>query len=147
GYLASGFRPFHAVNHAIEFRDVDFRYTPAGPDVLKKVNLRIPAGRTTALVGASGAGKTTIVNLLLRLDEPDRGQILVDGAPLGDICREDWLQRLAVAGQDIDLMDSTIEANIRIADARADASAVRDAAASAGLLDVIDAFPDRLEPW
>ena len=144
---AVGRHSFRELNDGIEFRDVEFGYTPEAPNVLKKVSFRIPAGRTTALVGASGAGKTTIVNLLLRLDEPAGGKILIDGVPLEEIHRRQWLEHLAAAGQDIELIDSTIDANIRIARADADAPAVREAARLAGLLDVIETFPDGMKHW
>lgn len=145
--LPQGSHSFHGLQDGIEFRDVEFGYERGGPNVLKKVSFKIPAGKTTALVGASGAGKTTIVNLLLRLDEPLSGSILVDGVPLAQIRRNQWLEQLAAAGQDIDLIDSTVDDNIRIARADADAPAVREAAQMAGLLDVIEAFPDGMKHW
>jgi ABC-type multidrug transport system fused ATPase/permease subunit len=142
-----GSHSFHGLQDGIEFRDVEFGYEAGASNVLKKVSFKIPAGKTTALVGASGAGKTTIVNLLLRLDEPLSGTILVDGVPLEQIRRNQWLEHLAAAGQDIDLIDSTVDDNIRIARADADAPAVREAAQMAGLLDVIEAFPDGMKHW
>jgi ABC-type multidrug transport system fused ATPase/permease subunit len=140
-------RPFEGLRKQIEFRKVDFGYNPELPDTLKEVSFMIPAGRTTALVGASGAGKTTIVNLLLRLDQPARGEILVDDEPLEEISRGGWLQRLAAAGQDIELIDSTIEANIRIARADAELPAVQKAVELAGFSDVIESFPDGMKHW
>jgi ABC-type multidrug transport system fused ATPase/permease subunit len=146
-YPALGSHPFHGLNDGIEFREVRFGYGVSAPNILEKVSFWIPAGQTTALVGVSGAGKTTIVNLLLRLDEPSGGKILVDGVPLEEIDRGQWLNRLAAAGQDIELIDSTVDANIRIARAEADAAAVHEAAELAGLGDVIDAFPDGMQHW
>jgi ABC-type multidrug transport system fused ATPase/permease subunit len=146
-YPPLGHRPFHGLKDGIEFRDVEFSYAPSAGNVLDKASFRIPAGRTTVLMGASGAGKTTIVNVLLRLDEPSNGQILADGVPLAEIRRDHWLKRLAAAGQDIELIDSTIDANIRIARAEASAQAVREAAALAGFLDVVEAFPDGMQHW
>lgn len=140
-------RHFAGLKSRVEFRDVDFGYDRDEPCALKKASFTIPAGRTTALVGASGAGKTTIVNLLLRLDLPTSGRILVDGEPLEDIGRAEWLQRLAAAGQDIELIDSTIEANIRIARADAGVAAVQKAVSLAGFTDVVESFPDGLKHW
>ncbi|HKD47800.1 MAG TPA: ABC transporter ATP-binding protein [Rhizomicrobium sp.] len=142
-----GSRPFRGLGDCIEFRDVEFSYAASAPNVLEKASFRIPAGRTTVLVGASGAGKTTIVNLLLRLDEPSGGKILADGMPLDELDRGQWLKRLAAAGQDIELIDSTIDANIRIARAEADPAAVREAVELADFLDVVNAFPDGMQHW
>jgi ABC-type multidrug transport system fused ATPase/permease subunit len=147
GNPSPGWRSFLKLGDCIEFRDVRFGYTEGAPDALRDASFRIPAGRTTALVGASGAGKTTIVNLLLRLDQPKAGRIMIDGIPLEEIRRDQWLQRLAAAGQDIELIDSTVDANIRIARADAEATAVHEAASLAGLDAVIQGFPDGLQHW
>jgi ABC-type multidrug transport system fused ATPase/permease subunit len=146
-YPTRGSHPFRGLDDCIEFRDVAFGYAASASNVLEKVSFRIPARKTTVLVGASGAGKTTIVNLLLRLDEPSSGKILADGVPLKEIDRCQWLMQLAAAGQDIELIDSTVDSNIRIARAEADAAAVREAAELAGLLDVINSFPDGMRHW
>ena len=147
GNPAPGWRSFATLSDGIEFRAVRFGYAGQSHEALRGASFRIPAGRTTALIGASGAGKTTIVNLLLRLDQPHAGRILVDGIPLEEIRRDQWLQRLAAAGQDIELIDSTVDANIRIAKADADAKSVHEVAILAGLSAVIDGFPDGLQHW
>ncbi|MBV8683736.1 MAG: ABC transporter ATP-binding protein [Caulobacteraceae bacterium] len=138
---------FSGLEHAIRFRDVSFRYEDDGPLALCRANFDIPARRTTAIVGASGAGKTTIVNLLLRLDEPTAGQILVDGTPLFAVDRASWLAQLAVAGQDVELMDSTIRANIQVSRADATDADIRQAARVAGVWDIIEAQPYGLDHW
>jgi len=142
-----GSRPVRRLARGIEFRDVTFRYGPSAPNVLENASFRIPAGKTTVLAGASGAGKTTVVNLLLRLDEPDSGQILADGVPLEELDRSQWLGQLAAAGQDIELIDSTVDANIRIARADAGDAAIAEAVELADLGEVVDAFPDRMQHW
>ncbi|MFN3847542.1 MAG: ATP-binding cassette domain-containing protein, partial [Paracoccaceae bacterium] len=99
-------------------------------------------GAVTALSGPSGSGKSTIINLLLRLYEPDSGRILVDGVDLLAIDRQRWLDRLAVAGQDVVLCEGTVEQNIRLARHDATQQDLRDACAAAEILDDILAVPE-----
>jgi ABC-type multidrug transport system fused ATPase/permease subunit len=146
-YPPRGARPFSGLKRGIEFRNVSFRYEDGGPNALTRVSFSIPAGKTTAVVGASGAGKTTIINLLLRLDEPNTGQIRVDRAPLAELDRQAWLSRIALAGQDVELMDSTIRANIQVSRAEADDGDIREAARLAGILDVIESQAYGLDHW
>jgi ABC-type multidrug transport system fused ATPase/permease subunit len=108
--------PVPALRRAIRFDAVSLRYDADAAPALNAVSFEIAAGATTALVGASGAGKTTVINLLLRLYTPSAGRILVDDVPLDELRRTEWLSRLAVAGQDIDLIEGTVSDNIRIAD-------------------------------
>jgi ABC-type multidrug transport system fused ATPase/permease subunit len=131
----------------IRFDGVTLKYEASDSAALNQASFRIPAGKTTALVGVSGAGKTTIVSLLLRLYQPTSGQILVDGVALDDIRREEWLSHLAVAGQDIDLTEGTIADNIRMARNEATDAAVAEAARLAGLTAMVDALPDGYESW
>ncbi|CAN7659267.1 ABC transporter ATP-binding protein [Mesorhizobium sp. LjNodule214] len=115
-----GSRPFDGLRQAISFDDVSFTYagsaaTP-GPDargaVLHQATFTIRSGRSTALIGRSGAGKTTIVNLLCRFVEPDGGSILVDGVSLGEIDPGQWRKNIALASQELELVDGTIFDNI-----------------------------------
>lgn len=116
-YLPEGTLPVTGIQSGIAFRDVVFAYASGGNSapVLDHVSFDIPAGRTTALIGASGAGKTTIVNLLLRLYQPTSGRILIDGVPLSDLQRTEWLNLVGVSGQDVDLIEGTVIDNIRMA--------------------------------
>ncbi|WP_202913348.1 ABC transporter ATP-binding protein [Acuticoccus sediminis] len=105
------------ITERIAFRDVRFGYGgETGGDglvpVLRGVSFDLKAGRSTALVGRSGAGKTTIISLLCRLIEPDRGTILVDDKPLSTIDPAAWRSRIAVASQELELIDGTIADNI-----------------------------------
>ncbi len=95
----------------IEFRKVSFGYEPEHP-VLDHFSLMIPSGRTLAIVGATGSGKTTIINLLERFYDPDEGEILLDGIDLRDL-DPDWLRRqVGLVMQDVLLMPGTIRDNV-----------------------------------
>jgi len=124
---------------------VDFGYD--GQPVLRDVGLTIPRGKVTALVGASGSGKTTIVNLLLRLYEPDQGRLMVGDTPLASVRRADWLGQIAVAGQDIDLVEGTVRDNVRMARPDADEVALAHAYRLSGLGDFLAGLPHGDESW
>jgi ABC-type multidrug transport system fused ATPase/permease subunit len=146
-YDAPGSQPLQALRQGIHFEDVSFGYADDLPLVLHNVCFEIPARRTTALVGASGAGKTTLIHLLLRLYTPRAGTIRVDGVPLQDLRRSDWLGLLGVAGQDVDLIEGTVLDNIRMADANASQEDVLDAARLAGVAEFVEALPEAFETW
>jgi len=105
---------FHGLSRHMKFDDVTFRYpgSDSGAAVLRSASFEIRSGRSTAIIGRSGAGKTTIVNLLCRFVEPDEGVILVDGMPLNEIDPTRWRNRIALASQDLELVDGTILDNI-----------------------------------
>ena len=124
-----------------------FAHPGAARPALARASFAIPAGATTAIVGESGAGKSTIVNLLLRLYAPQDGRILADGVPLEELSRTGWLARIAVAGQDVELVEGTVGENIRLARPEADDARLRAAAAAAGALAFIEALPDGFESW
>ena len=100
----------------VVFRDVDFSY-PSRPDakVLDGLNLVLRRGKVTALVGASGAGKSTVAQLLCRFYEPDAGELSVGGVPMRDAAfdRADWLDAVALVGQEPTLFAGTIGENVR----------------------------------
>ena len=99
----------------ISFRHVNFSYEKGKP-VLSDFNLEVRAGQKIALVGATGSGKTTVVNLLMRFYQPDSGEICIDGINIMDL-RRDWLRRnTAIVLQDTVLFSDTVEANIKYAD-------------------------------
>ena len=96
----------------IEFKDIDFSYVQ-GEKVLKGLNLSVKAGQKVAIVGATGSGKTTIVNLLTRFYDPDCGSITVDGIDITTIPKSDLRRAIAIVLQDTVLFSDTIEKNIK----------------------------------
>lgn len=134
-----------ADQRAIRFEQVRFAYD--GEPALHDVDFTIPRGRVTALIGASGSGKTTIVNLLLRLYAPDRGRIMIGDVPLAAISRADWLGRMAVAGQDIDLVEASVRDNVLMARPDADDAALAEAYALSGLADLLATLPHGDASW
>jgi subfamily B ATP-binding cassette protein MsbA len=108
----SGDLAFTGLREGIEFDNTTFDYGLRGDPALNRASFVLRRGRSTALIGPSGAGKSTVINLLCRLLEPTSGTIKVDGQLLSRIKVSDWLSRIAIAGQDIDLIDGTIAENI-----------------------------------
>ncbi len=130
----------------IEFDDVHYTYpgtvSDAGrPAVLAGVSLRIPSGQIVALVGASGAGKSTVAGLLLRFLTPERGSLRVNGRALAMIPVEDWRAQIAWAPQQPYLFHGTLAENLRVARTDAPLEALRRAAEQAHLLEFIDTLP------
>ena len=140
-----GHLPCPELHGEIVFENVTYRFGPEGRDVLSGLGIRIPLGGITILAGNSGAGKSTLINLLLRLYRPVEGRILVNGVPLGDIRREDWLKRIAVAGQDVDLIIGSIGENLTLNRPGITATDVDRAIAICGLQDVLEHLPQGLE--
>ncbi len=146
-YAPPGSRPFDSVKKRIEFRNVSFRYSADSAEVLSDVSFEIPAGATTALIGASGAGKTTIVNLLLRLYAPTSGGIFVDDVPIEALRRDDWVRQMGLAGQDVELVEGTVMDNIRMADPFCPEEKAIAAATAAGVASFVESLPDKYETW
>ena len=137
---------FTGLHREITFSAVHFTYEPDAPAALRGVDLRIPAGQTTALVGDSGAGKSTIVDLLLRLYDPANGSILVDGRPLSDFRLASYHDAIGVVSQDTFLFSDSLGANIGFgASPSPNDDQIRVAAARAGADGFIEALPEGYE--
>jgi subfamily B ATP-binding cassette protein MsbA len=105
------------------------------------VSLEIRRGEITAIVGPSGAGKSTLINLLFRLYDPVRGTILVDDVPLSELELAGWRTRLAMAGQDAELLTGTVFENIAYGNPSADRAAIAAAAKQADAHGFIERLP------
>jgi ATP-binding cassette subfamily C protein len=112
--------------------------------ILDSVAIDIPAGRVTVLMGASGAGKTTMADIILGLYPPDRGRVLVDGVPLEEIDLTSWRRLVGYVPQDLVLFHDTIQANVALGDRQIGEAQVRRALQMAGAWEFIEALPDGL---
>lgn len=125
----------------IEFKNVRFSYTD-DEEVLKGVSFKANAGETIAIVGATGAGKSTVINLLNRFYEIDSGQILVDGIDIKDITLESLRSEIAVVLQNVFLFADTILANINLSNPDISEEDVINAAKQIGIHDFINTLPN-----
>ena len=117
---------------ALRFDDVSFTYPGRFRPALSEVSFAVPAGATVALVGPSGAGKTTIANLLLRFWDPDDGAITLDGVDLRELTLDGLRGRVALVAQDTYLFNDTLGANVRLARPGRDGGAGRAGAGAGG---------------
>lgn len=124
------------VRTGIELRGVSFAY-PDGKSVFEKIDITIPKGKTVAIVGSTGAGKSTIVNLIAGLYAPTAGQVCVDGVNLEDIDQASWRKRIGYVSQDILLFNDTVKNNIRYGHFSATDDEVMDAAKRAHIHDYV----------
>jgi ATP-binding cassette subfamily B protein len=128
----------------LRFEGVSFAYPGRTRPALDDVTFRIPAGATVALVGASGAGKSTIASLLLRFWDPDQGSVLLDGLDLRRLQLDALRRRVALVAQDTYLFNDTLEANIRLARPEASAEELAVAIEQAALSGFVASLPDGL---
>jgi ABC-type multidrug transport system fused ATPase/permease subunit len=144
----SGHQQVSQLQSGIVFDDVSYAYGSASAEALAGVSFSIPAGSTTALVGPSGAGKTTVINLLFRLIDPTRGSIRIDGVNIESIAPASIRQLVAVAGQDVDFFEGTIRDNIGYgrdgATAEEIVSVAREAGADAFVRDLPGAYDTQI---
>ncbi|MDR2655477.1 MAG: ABC transporter ATP-binding protein/permease [Oscillospiraceae bacterium] len=117
-------------NGRVEFRNVSFSYIPGKP-LIKNLSFLAKAGSLTAIVGPTGAGKTTLVNLLMRFYEPDSGEILIDGENIKSVSRDELRRRFGMVLQDSALFSGTIAENIAYAKPEAAAEEIAAAAKAA----------------
>jgi ATP-binding cassette, subfamily B, multidrug efflux pump len=130
----------------IEFRNVWFAYLDKGDGewewVLRDVSFKVRAGERIAVVGHTGAGKTTLASLLMRFYEPQRGEILFDGVPINDVPLDQLRARIGLVLQDVFLFSRDVSYNIRFGRTDIDETSMRSAAHSVGAADFIDRLPE-----
>ena len=129
----------------LRFEGVSFRYPGIDRPAVRDVDLDLPAGATVALVGPSGAGKTTLAHLLLRFWDPEVGGITLDGHDLRDYKLDALRRQIALVAQDTYLFNDTLRANILIARPEASEAEVAAAVERAALAPFVASLPDGLE--
>jgi ATP-binding cassette subfamily B protein len=133
------------VEGEIRLEGVTFRYDPDRPDVLHDVDLTIAAGETFALVGPTGAGKSTIAKLVARFYDPTAGRVLLDGHDLRVVSIESLRRQLGVVPQEPFLFNDTVRANLTFADPDATDEQIEAAVRLVGLDELVDRLPEGLD--
>ena len=140
-----GTRQIGRIKGNVEFRQVSYQYPTAEQPSLTNFSLNVQAGQMVALVGASGAGKTTVINLIPRFLVPNKGEILFDGISQDELTLESIRDQIALVTQDVVLFDDTIAANIAYgAGKKATEAEIIKAAEAAYLMPLIESLPDGL---
>ncbi|HKK94673.1 MAG TPA: ABC transporter ATP-binding protein [Longimicrobiales bacterium] len=132
----------------IEFRNVSFAYGKRGEEwdwVLEDVSFHVRAGEKVAIVGHTGAGKTTIINLLMRFYDVQEGEILLDGVPIRDLRVHDLRERVGLVLQDVFLFSESVEYNLRLGSSDVSTRAVRSAAERVGAAPFIERLENGYE--
>lgn len=137
-------KPLQIGEGNIEFKDVTFWYN-SEVEALKGINLTIPKGSTIALVGASGSGKSTIMNLIPRFYDVTGGDILIDGQPIRDVTLESLRHHIGLVSQEIMLFDDTVYNNIAYGFMDASSEKIYSAAKAAAAHDFIESLPQGYE--
>ncbi|HSB65750.1 MAG TPA: ABC transporter ATP-binding protein [Anaerolineales bacterium] len=131
-----------AVNGAVRFDNVTFRYFGSGDPVLKEVSFDTLPGQRIALLGATGSGKTTIINLLPRFYDPSEGRITIDGYDLRDVTLDSLRSQIGIVLQESTLFSGTIRENISFGKSKASMEEIIDASKAAAAHEFIMTFPD-----
>jgi subfamily B ATP-binding cassette protein MsbA len=144
-YLAEGAVPFRGLEREVAFHQVVYFHDREAPATLHGVSLTIRRGSFTGIVGLSGAGKSTVVELLCRNDDPSSGEILVDGVPLPELRLADWRGQIGVVSQDIFLFGSSVRENISFGRPGASLAEITEAARRAQAEEFILQLPQGYE--
>jgi ATP-binding cassette subfamily B protein len=138
--------PLPAVTGKVEYQDVSFAYEPGKP-VLQHLDLRVSPGEVVALVGSSGAGKTTLVNLLMRFFDPVDGQVLIDGIDIRTVTLDSLRRQIGIVPQDITLFSGNIAQNIAYGEINPDFERIEAAAKLANAHPFISQFSQGYHTW
>jgi len=135
--------PPEALRQGIKFEEVSFRYPSSQREALRSVSVEIPKGKTIALVGANGSGKTTFIKLLCGFYEPSKGQILYDGVDISEMDTEILRKQFTAVFQDFALYNLTAAENILLGDVTKTATSeeIKKAAKEVGIADALEALP------
>lgn len=138
--------PFH-FNKAIEFRHVDFSYQTSRQPALHDIHFTLEKGKTIGVIGTTGSGKSTLAALFLRLQDPTKGEILIDGQPIDEINLDEYRERIGYVPQDVFLFSDSIEENIGfgLKSGDNDRERIELAAKAAAVYDTIVDFPKGFE--
>lgn len=134
-----------AIQGKIEFRAVNFRYRPELPDVLHDITFTVEPGTTLAIIGTTGSGKSTIVDLIARLYDVDNGELLIDGHPIKQLPLEVLRSSIGVVTQETFLFSDTIAGNIRFGRPDASMEEAVEASKIAQLYENVEGFPNKFD--
>ena len=128
----------------IEFKNINFSYHVSRP-VFSGIDFEINKGEMVGLIGPSGVGKTTLVDLILRLLKPASGKILIDGTEISDVSLKSWRKKIGYVSQDIFLINDTIANNIKFYDNAVSQRDIETAAQQANIYEFVESLPDKFE--
>ena len=132
--------------NGIELRDVSYRYSKDGPEVLHGINMKIKAGEKVAIVGYNGAGKTTLVKLMMRLYEPESGSVVMDGKEAEEYRLESYRSRFGVIFQDYQMYAVSVAENVLMGEyEEGEKGRVEEALKRSGLYERVEEEPDGIE--
>jgi ATP-binding cassette subfamily B protein len=140
-----GARPLAGVRGDVRIEDVWFRYAPDALWTLREIDVDVPAGTRTALVGETGSGKTTLAYLVARLYEPARGRVCIDGVDIRDVTLQSLAATVGLVSQETYLFHASIRENLRFACPQASDEEIEEAARAAQIHELISSLPDGYE--
>ena len=144
-YLPSGARVLASIEKGIVFENVSLHYNSGKSAALKQVTCSINIGETTAFVGPSGSGKSSLISLICRFYDPSAGRLLIDGVPLPELDLAWWRNRIAVVSQEVYLFNASVAENITYGKLDATREELVEAARKAHAMEFIEELPEGFE--